>query len=359
MSTDPTLTADNLIPFVTVTNWIRSAALCGFSIGPMLRDVGVDIDQLHPESAVIRVPAMLALMQRCVDEAHQRDPQLHFPLVLGESFAFDYLSDVETFLTTSPTLRAATPSLQWLPQLINPFMQLSLQEHGTQARLVLTFTHPNAHEGDSWHFSESIFVTFCKFARLMLGQGLWAGEITFQHQARPGSDATARALGLPVRFGQDITALWFDRALLDHPLRGALPSLHETAARRIAEQLALRHQATASQPGTQPRDGLGAQIEARLRRHPALMGQGIDALAEALGLHPRTLQRRLREEGEQLSGIVNRVRHELACQWLHDPTLTVEDISEQLGFADRRSFTQAFSRWTGQSPSDYRRQGNP
>lgn len=358
MSTKP-ISTDTSIPFVTVTNWVRSAALCGFNIGPMLSKVGVDIDHLHPESAVIGVTAMLTLMQRCVDEARTHDPQLHFPLVLGESFAFDYLSDVETFITTSPSLRAAEPALQWLPPLINPFMQLTLQEHGEQARLVLHFNHPDAQEGDTWHFSESVFVTVCKFVRLMIGDSHWHGEVTFRHAARPGSEATVKALGLPVRFGQDLTALWFNRSLLDHPLRGALPSLHEMAARRVADQIAQRSLATASSATARPRDGLAAQIEDRLRRHPVLLGQGIDALAEALGLHPRTLQRRLREEGEQLSGIVNRVRHELACQWLHNPALSVEDISEQLGFADRRSFSQAFSRWTGMSPSDFRRQGNP
>ena len=31
-----------------------------------------------------------------------------------------------------------------------------------------------------------------------------------------------------------------------------------------------------------------------------------------------------------------------------------EDIAERLGFADRRSFTQAFSRWAGCTPSQYR-----
>ena len=347
-------TDDTPIPFVTLTNWTRSAAQCGFAIAPLLREVGVDTAQLHPERSVISLQAMRTLMQRCIEEGRRHAPHLHFPLVLGETFAFDYLSDLETFITTSPTLREAAPALQWLPPLINPFVNWSLQEHGPHARLVLNFNHVGARPTDTWAFTESMFVTFCKFTRQLLGELQWTGELTFQHQAQNGSQTLGPAVGLPVRFEQPLNALWFDRTLLDYPLRGALPSLHEIAAQRVAQQVARREE-----PTHWPQDSLGAQIDTLLRRQPELLGAGIDTLAEALDLHPRTLQRRLKDEGQQHSAIVARVRHDLACRWLQDPSLTIEDISARLGFTDRRSFTQAFTRWHGMPPSDYRRQGNP
>ena len=354
---DRPLRPEPVIPFVTVTNWIRAAAVCGFNIEPLFIQAGLDLTNLHPEQSSISMAALRRLMDLCVDTARASDPKLHFPLVLGETFAFDYLSDVETFITTSPTLREAAPALQWLPPLINPFITLALQEHGGEARLVLGFTHGDASPQESWPLAESAFVTFCKFCRLLLGDQLMNGRLTFQHEALPGSAQIAPAVGLPIEFGQAVNALWFDRALLDAPLRGSLPSLHQLAAQRVAEQVAQKAVAAAA---PWPAHGLTAQIEERLRRHPELLGQGIDSLADTLGLHPRTLQRRLREEGEQHSGIVNRVRYELARQWLLGTSLSIEEISERLGFADRRSFTQAFARWGQTSPSDFRKnQGKP
>jgi AraC-like DNA-binding protein len=358
---------DTPIPFVTVTNWVRSAALCGFQIEPLFQEVGLDFTHLHPTDSTITVDAMLHLMQRCVEECRRQDPHLHFPQVLGESFAFEYLSDVETFITTSPSLRAATPALSWLPSLINPVMSLALHEHGHQARLLLKFTRDDATPAVTWHFAESVFVTFCKFARLMLGGPLEQGEITFSHPRPPGSPDWANALGLPMRYGQDVNAIWFDRSVLDRPLRGALPALHAAAARRVAEQLETlatqmaqrAAQATGGDTARGEPHSLSTQIQARLLRQPALLGQGIDALAADLGLHPRTLQRRLREEGHQHSGIVNQIRHRLAQDWLKHSPESIENIAERLGFADRRSFSQAFTRWQGVSPSEFRRQGNP
>lgn len=348
------LTSDDTpIPFVTVTNWSRAAALCGFNIGPLLREVGIDTEHLDPEASVISVQAMRVLMARCVENAQLHAPHLHFPVVLGETFAFDYLSDLETFITTSPTLREAMPALQWLRPLLNPFIRWDLQEHGDQARLRMDFHHADAQPATTWAFAESIFVTLCKFTRQMVGAPLWEGELTLRHPPQLGSERLAGAIGVPVRFEQPLNALWFDRALLDHPLRGALPSLHETAARRVARQLAQKDPASGSATGDTP--SLPAQIDALLRRRPDLLGQGLEALAGALGLHSRTLQRRLRDAGASHSSIVARVRHDLARQWLTDPSLSIEDISERLGFTDRRSFTQAFNKWQGQSPSEFRR----
>lgn len=353
------LNPDTPIPFVTVTNWVRSAVLCGFNIEPLFKAVGVDTTRLHPEQANIGVRALVALMEHCVKAARRQPVPHHFPVVLGESFAFDYLSDVETFITTSATLREATPALQWLPPLINPFMHLALQEHGDQARLVLHFTHPEASPRDTWHVAESVLITFCKFARLLLGNAWRDTAITLQHEAQEGDDAFCAAAGMPVRFGQALNALWFPRSLLDHPLRGALPALHQSAAQRVAAQVAQRAATSRGQGDGAREAGLTRAVTALLHQHPHLLGQGLDALAHHLHLHPRTLQRRLREEGTQHSALVAEVRRELACRWLPDAALSIEDISERLGFADRRSFTQAFSRWTGQTPSQFRTQGKP
>jgi AraC-like DNA-binding protein len=57
--------------------------------------------------------------------------------------------------------------------------------------------------------------------------------------------------------------------------------------------------------------------------------------------------------------LLDEVRHALATQWLAQGNSSIETIGLRLGFTDRRSFTQAFTRWTGVPPSHWRRQGNP
>jgi AraC-like DNA-binding protein len=82
--------------------------------------------------------------------------------------------------------------------------------------------------------------------------------------------------------------------------------------------------------------------------------EGLEATAAALGLHPRTLQRRLQAEGLKYVHIQSEAKCNRAQIMLRRPAISMESISEELGFSDRRAFTFAFKRWVGMSPSAYR-----
>ncbi|RZI80975.1 MAG: AraC family transcriptional regulator [Rubrivivax sp.] len=352
--------AEPPLPFVTVTSWVRAATLCGIDIGRIFQEEGLDTRKLHPETALIHRETMQRIMERCVEDTRAAGRGQHFPIVLGETFAFEYLSDVETFITTSPTLREAARSLDWIPPLINPYMRIALAEHGAEARMAVSFEHPEATPDNTWHFTEGVFTTLFKFTRALLGgQGLF-GRISFQHQAHQDRAACEAFFQTPLAFGEPVNALWFDRALLDQPLRGGFPMLHEQAAQRVVQRVAERAEWTEQhQHDGQPAAGAASlvnQIEGLLAHKPRLLGLGLEALAEELHLHARTLQRRLREANESHSAILARVRYRLARQWLQEAALPIEDISDRLGFSDRRSFTLAFTRWSGITPSQFRRQ---
>lgn len=352
--------ADNpRIPFVTVTNWVRAARLCGIDIEAIFREEGIDTRLLHPETATLDRDAFQRLMHRCVAETRQAGSPQHFPVVLGESFAFEYLSDVETFITTSATLRDAARALEWIPPLVNPFLHFSLAEHGPEARIALRFEGVESNLEVGWPFTEAVFATVIKFCRMLLGGQTLIGRITLRHPRHQDAEAVSAYFQAPVTWDADVDALWFERRLLDQPLRGAFPTLHEQAAQRVVQQVAKRAlqptDSEGNQQGRQQGHLLAAQIERAFHDKPRLMGLGLDALSQELGLHARTLQRRLKEVGDSHSAIQARVRHKLALAWLNQPDLSIEDISERLGFSDRRSFTLAFSRWTGQTPSQHRR----
>jgi AraC-like DNA-binding protein len=355
------------VPFVTVTNWIRAARLCGINIEAVFRELGIDTSRLHPETATIARETMQNLMRRCIEATRQVNNGQHFPIVLGDTFAFEYMGDVETFITTSATLRDASRALEWIPPLINPYMSFTLAEHGQDARIALTYHVPVTDQGANtiaWAFTEGVMASLAKFRRLLFGQDVPFGRVQFRHDRHAFSTMVEHYLGIPVEWNAPLDALLFDRILLDQPLRGAFPMLHEQAAARVAQKVAQRHAEAEQQTPSgdtalahQPGHALTQQIERLLRDKPRLLGLGLEALAEELGLHARTLQRRLKDADESHSAILGRVRYELAQQWLRQDSLSIEDISDRLGFTDRRSFTQAFTRWSGKTPSQFRRGG--
>jgi len=81
----------------------------------------------------------------------------------------------------------------------------------------------------------------------------------------------------------------------------------------------------------------------------------LGAVANALGMRPRTLQRQLGNEGTSFSAVVDTIRQEMAKACLGDRSLSIDEIAFLLGYADTASFRRSFKRWTGKTPQLFRR----
>lgn len=329
------------LPFITLPNWVKAAALCGFNIQPVFDELGIETDLIHLEDATISRPLLEQVMDRCVARSRGQ----HYPFVLGETFAFDYLPDIGVFLATSPTLRDATRVFEWVRTLINPMIDVRLEETGGTARLVLQQIEGGSSGLTAIYFIESIFAAVVKFARMLSEDVEPSSRLLLRYPSPPHVEAYARYFRAPVEFLQTVNAVEFPCALLDQPLGGGFPALHGQAEARVEQRLAQMPRRT----------GLIAAVEAAFEHEPQLLGRGIERLADRLKLHPRTLQRRLHDEGEAFGELLDRIRYRLALRDLDDARLDLETISERLGFSDRRSFTRAFARWAGVTPSQYRK----
>jgi AraC-like DNA-binding protein len=76
--------------------------------------------------------------------------------------------------------------------------------------------------------------------------------------------------------------------------------------------------------------------------------------ADLVGMSERTLQRRLAEQGTSFNDLLDQVRFDAAKQLLQHNSISVTDISGELGYKDPANFTRAFRRWAGVSPRRHR-----
>lgn len=92
-------------------------------------------------------------------------------------------------------------------------------------------------------------------------------------------------------------------------------------------------------------------LERRIGRAPLSIGH----IAEELNLSKRTLQRRLQQQEVSFADLRDQVRFHYSIDYLIKQHLSIDSISASLDFSDRTSFTNAFKRWTGLSPSTFRK----
>jgi AraC-like DNA-binding protein len=81
----------------------------------------------------------------------------------------------------------------------------------------------------------------------------------------------------------------------------------------------------------------------------------LDDIADRLYLSPRTIHRRLEEEGSSFRGIKDALRRDMALARLTKSSDPIAKVAADLGYADTSAFYRAFVEWTGMAPVHYRR----
>lgn len=80
----------------------------------------------------------------------------------------------------------------------------------------------------------------------------------------------------------------------------------------------------------------------------------VEDVAAHLFISPRTLQRKLKEEGITFKSLIDELKMNFAISYLKRPDLSISEIAYLLSYADVSTFSRSFKRWTGQSPNQYR-----
>lgn len=102
------------------------------------------------------------------------------------------------------------------------------------------------------------------------------------------------------------------------------------------------------------RDDIVSRVQSKLVRMLPNGNQSQEAVADALHMSLRNLQRRLDLKGTSWKDLLNSMRNDLAKSYLKDNKYSISEIAFLLGFSDASSFTRAFRRWEGKSPKAWR-----
>lgn len=328
------------VPLPTVSSWAQAANICGFALDPVMREAG--ISGKTPGS--VSPFSLHKAFQLCVERSNGR----YFPFVLGEVFVFESFGEIESFISSSSTLREALEVASWAHDLIAPWMVLRLDEFGTEAHVRVELPFPGGHLPMFSSVREVILAVVFQFIRRVTQQSHCLISVRLSQPKPEGRllQEFDNHFGVPVSYNEGVDALVIDRRWLDMPLKGAVPDAVGQARQQIEKRLAV------AVGGRRIVD----DVRWALERRPELLREGLEATAAALGLHPRTLQRRLQTEGVRFVDIQSEAKLYRAKTMLRRRAMSMESISDELGFSDRRAFTFAFKRWTGVSPSEFRNQ---
>jgi AraC-like DNA-binding protein len=151
-----------------------------------------------------------------------------------------------------------------------------------------------------------------------------------------------RHIRAPIGFKAPQAALAIDRADLAIPLSEHNPELRALAI----DYLDMRSPAMER--------SFPLQVRAVIERMLGTGTCGFAEVADALSIHPRTLQRRLRAEGTTFEDIKDAARRDLARRYLAHPDVPLAQVTAALDYSEQSALTRSCQRWFRMTPSALR-----
>lgn len=193
--------------------------------------------------------------------------------------------------------------------------------------------------------NETTFVMLTNIIREVTGKDIFPRNVSFKH---PSQDAHlfGKYFQCPVKFDAEENAIQFDTADLEIPTVKADKHIQQYLVERMDEEIR----------------GISLQVDTLLSEIQLLIKESLPSgipsilhVAEHQGLSARTLKRRLNEKGKTFRELVQHVQQEEALALLKTSRQSISEIAFLTGFSEQSAFNRAFKRWTGQSPSNYRK----
>lgn len=315
----------------------KSADAFGLDAESLMREAGIDPNLRMDINARITEQQFDHLAWLARRESH--DDAFIFHLI--ENMHPSYLGALGYAWMTSATLRRAFERAQRYYGLVTTHTRVHLEERGDE--LAVQFLSHNDGVHDLALRERIRLVAPVQLCRMSYGATFKPLRCHFSHPAPADIRAYEEYFRCELRFDQPDARLVIAREVADEALAGFNPEIVRELDRMIVDYLARLDR----------NDILSRTRAAIIQELPS--GQAsLERTATMLALSPRTLARRLADEGESFKSLLAEVRRELGEKYILDTSLSLTEISFLLGFSEASSFSRAFRNWTGQSPSAHR-----
>lgn len=302
----------------------------------LLKGIIDDRASLDDPTARTSLTALEALIERAIELTG--DPALGLAMGLQMQISsHGYLGFAA--LTASTVREALQLAVRFAPTRF-PAIAIKLEEEGDEGTITLV------ERTDLGRAREFILITiavgFTRMGQALLGHPV-EGRAEMGFPAPVFFQKIEGMIPGTVTFDADAHRLIFPRHYLDRGIETA-----NAAAMKLATEQCERELEEASRIRSY-----------RERVKGLLFVEGgvlsLEGIAKKLATSPRTLKRRLAEEGTTYTELLDELRSKRAMELIMTTDHTLDEIAGRLGYSDVANFSRAFRRWTGRSPGSFRR----
>jgi len=242
----------------------------------------------------------------------------------------------------SPTLMDAMTNMQRFYKIAREGGEFEIERKGGQVALRFRVANP-ALRGLR-HNSEFLAATIVRGCRDLTWQSISPVRAEFIHEEPSDSVDYTKFLGCPVKFGAEWDAVIYAEETTRLPVKGADTKLLEVLEATCRSLLG---------PTPKVRDLVREVRQLIIERLPTGLAS-IDSIAKELSMSSKTLARRLAEQGQSFSALLDRTRFNAVTHYLDETDMRLTQVAYLAGYTEPAALVRAFKRWTGKTPSKFR-----
>ncbi len=305
----------------------------------LLKSVHIDPAALLQADAVVSYRSMICLLERAAVELKCPDFGLKLASRQG---GIAVLGPLEIAMRNCSTLGEAYHYCAGHTHVYSPAIHVQIRRDASTGRYLMQFEILLDRVPNQRHVIEnSLGLTHHAVLALSGGQ-FGAREVWFTHERPVSQPVYQRFFNCPVQFGKPFNAVFFNAGDFDQPIAGQNPQVYQMASSYID---------TRFPPSPL---NLATSVHAMATR---LLAEGRCThleVAAKLGMHPRTLQRRLRDEGTCFDTIKDTVRRDAAARYLSESDIPLTRVASLLGYSESSVLARSCQRWFASSPRQLR-----
>ncbi len=314
------------------------AAEFGLALEPLFGEMGLPLSLLDDAERILDVQTAARLLTLCAE----RSGCPHWGLLVGQKAMPASLGVVGLALLDAATVGTALRGL---------ILTLHLNGRAIVPTLVvrngiatLGVSPYGDYEAGAQQVTDLAIAMAVNLMRALCGPQWAPAEAIFSCRVPADRRPYSRFFRAPLRFDAPMTALVFSADWLAR----AIPGASAVARRRLQAQIA----------ALTDRQDLDLANRARRALFTLIAHDdvSVEAVSAMLGMHRRTLNRRLTEHGTAIATLLAEVRYQIARQLLADTDLPLVEIAATLNYTDASVFSRAFHTWSGQTPTAWRAQ---
>ena len=328
-----------MISIASTTLLLEAIRAAGANPDQVLRAVGLDIAEFSNLDGFIESSRFAQLLEEAARATNDEAFGLHF----GERFNPKNIGPLIYVVLNSPTIAAGIENGGRYLKIHNEAAKLSVKVEGEHVYIEHVLVDMGL--ASTRQQEECSMVVSLHTIRLMAGSDWKPEEVRFAHESPSQTAEHVRIFGAPVLFGCATNALVVTREFLERQVPAADPRLFRVLKRYVDHVVK-----------EMPReDSLLAAVRKAIGETIRDGDLNFGRIAKKMRLSPRTLQRRLKEQGMGFKNLIDDTRRRFAINYMKDRNHSLTQIAFLLGYSEVSAFNRAFKRWTDSTPLRYRR----